>query len=222
MPYQNRVTPFGEIIATEARGTFMGNRGCLHDEQRRIRRAFATRRWIICLLDFRCRHRTIMTPGRYTELFFLDEATALAAGHRPCAECQRDRYRLFREIWASANPNLVASRSPGADEIDRVLHGERLNEARGKLTYLAPLSQLPPGVMVSDENGIPFLVLKGSMRSWRPGGYGPSIPKPKGVTVEVLTPKSVVRAIREGYPVSFHRSEELSKSVPTGHHTVTP
>ena len=89
MPLQNRVTPFGALIATESRGTLMGNRGCLHDEQQRIRRPFVGKRWIICVLEFRGRHRAVMSPGRYTELFFLDEATALAAGHRPCAECQR-------------------------------------------------------------------------------------------------------------------------------------
>ena len=121
MPRQNRVTPFGELIATESRGTLMGNRGCLHDDQQRIRRAFACKRWIICVLEFRGRRRAVMTPGRYTELFFLDEATALAAGHRPCAECQHARYLLFRETWAAANPDLSGGASPSADVIDGVL-----------------------------------------------------------------------------------------------------
>ena len=104
MPLQNRVTPFSELIATDARGTLMGIRGVLHDEQRRIRRAFVGTRWIFCVLQFKNRHRIVMTPKRYTELFFLDEATALAAGHRPCAECQRPRYLEFREAWAHADP----------------------------------------------------------------------------------------------------------------------
>ncbi|HEY3229252.1 MAG TPA: hypothetical protein VGJ87_08530, partial [Roseiflexaceae bacterium] len=102
MPYQNRVTPEGALIATTARGTLMGNRGCLHDERKRIVRTYQVRRWIICLLEFKGRWRAIMSPGKYTELFFLDEATALAAGHRPCAECQRERFTMFRAHWAAA------------------------------------------------------------------------------------------------------------------------
>src|SRR5262245_2769345 len=99
MPRQNRVTPFGEIIATPERGTFMGNRGVLDDETGKIRRTWQVRRWLLCVLEFRGRHRTVMTPGHYTELFFLDEATGLAAGHRPCFECRRDRFRAFQEAW---------------------------------------------------------------------------------------------------------------------------
>lgn len=98
MPRQNRVTPFGEIIATPARGTLLGNRGCLHNREQRIVRPYQLQRWIICVLEFKGRHHGIMTPGQYTELFFLDEATALAAGHRPCAECLRPRFELFRTI----------------------------------------------------------------------------------------------------------------------------
>src|SRR4051812_47447827 len=126
MPYQNRVTPFGQIITTRARGTLMGNRGCLHDAHGHIRRAYVTKRWIICLLDFKGVRRTVMTPGRWTELFFLDEATALAAGHRPCAYCQRARFTLFREIWAAANPALAGDHLPAAPQIDAVLHQERM------------------------------------------------------------------------------------------------
>jgi len=181
----------------------MGNRGCLHDEQRRIRRAYACRRWIICVLEFRGRHRTVMTPGRYTELFFLDEATALAAGHRPCAECQRARYRLFFEAWTAANPGLADG---AADQIDRVLHGERLDSERGKGTYNAPMSDLPPGVMVADADGNPYLVREKDLLRWEPGGYADSIQKPGGVMFQVLTPRSIVRAIACGYPVGMHLS----------------
>jgi hypothetical protein len=215
MPRQNRVTPFGELIATEARGTLMGNRGCLHDSARHIRRPFVSRRWIICVLEFRGRHRALMTPGRYTELFFLDEATALAAGHRPCAECQRARYRLFRETWAAANPGLP---SGSADEIDGVLHAERVDGERRKRTYLAPVSELPPGVLVANTEGVPFLVREERLVLWEPGGYGRSIPKRSGDMVQVLTPKSVVRAIAQGYPVIVHPSAGT-----TGEgHTVSP
>jgi hypothetical protein len=204
VPKQNRVTPFGELIATECRGTLMGNRGCLHDERQRIRRPFALKRWIVCVLEFRGRHRTVMTPGRYTELFFLDEATALAAGHRPCAECQRARYLLFREHWAAANPGRFATLVPAADEIDRVLHAERIEESGGRRTYRERLTRLPPGVMAAHDADGAFLVRADDLLPWSPGGYGSPVPKPAGATVQVLTPKSVVRAIARGYPVSVH------------------
>ena len=102
MPLQNRVTPLGELIATPERGLVYGNRGCLHDEHGRIRRRYATRRWIACRLEFKGRHRELMQPNRYTELFFLDEATALAAGHRPCFECRRQEAETFAALWARA------------------------------------------------------------------------------------------------------------------------
>jgi hypothetical protein len=206
MPRQNRVTPFGELIAVEYRGTLMGNRGCLHDDHQRIRRPFACRRWITCVLEFRGRYRAVMTPGRYTELFFLDEATALAAGHRPCAECQHARYRLFREIWADANAGLIGASSLSADEIDRVLHAERVDDRRGKRAYLAPVSELPQGAMIADDSGLPWLVQEQRLMLWEPGGYSRSIPKTGNGMVRVLTPKSIVRAVAQGYPVSFHQS----------------
>jgi hypothetical protein len=202
LPRQNRVTPFGELIAIEARGTLMGNRGCLHDERQCIRRPFACRRWICCVLQFRGRRRAILAPGRYTELFFLDEATALAAGHRPCAECQRARYLLFRTHWAAAH----AGAPPGADDIDRVLHAERLDGDRRKRTFRERLSRLPSGVMVADENGDAALVLGRGLAPWSAGGYGPPIPAAADAEVAVLTPPSVVRVITQGYPVGLYPS----------------
>jgi hypothetical protein len=184
----------------------MGNRGCLHDEQQRIRRSFVGRRWITCVLDFQGRHRSVMAPRRYTELFFLDEATALAAGHRPCAECQRERYCMFREIWMEANAGQVASPSRCADDIDLVLHAERLNPQRGKRTYLAPVSELPSGAMVADNDGVPFLVLQGRLLRWDPCGYAVSMSKPATGLFQVLTPRSIVHAILWGYPVRLHPS----------------
>jgi hypothetical protein len=181
----------------------MGNRGCLHDAEQRIRRPFTLKRWIHCVLQFKGRRRAVMAPGRYTELFFLDEATALAAGHRPCAECQRDRYRLFREHWAAARG---VTGVPAADDMDDVLHAERVDGHRVKRTYTERLSRLPSGVMVIEADGHAALVLAGTLRSWTPAGYGPGR-APAGVAeVRVLTPRSMVGAIAHGYPVDVHAS----------------
>jgi hypothetical protein len=180
----------------------MGNRGCLHDATQRIRRPFTVKRWIHCVLQFKGRRRAVMTPGRYTELFFLDEATALAAGHRPCAECQRARYRLFREHWAAANG---VTGVPSADEMDEVLHAERLDVGR-KPTYPARLSELPCGVMVAGAAAQAYLVLDGRLMPWTPGGYEPARPGPAAEETRVLTPRSIVRAIARGYPVGLHAS----------------
>ncbi len=162
MPRQIRVTPFGDLIAVESRGTLMGNRGVLHDDQQRIRRRFNGRRWIYCVLHFKYRRRVVMAPNRYTELFFLDEATALAAGHRPCAECQRGRYREFQTAWDAANPKLADGTTPGADRMDAVLHAERLGAAKQKMTYEERLNRLPAGTMVlSRSSQQPHLVTHG-------------------------------------------------------------
>lgn len=201
MPLQNRVTPFGELIATPARGALMGNRGCLHDDARRVRRPFAVKRWIICVLQFKDRHRTVMAPGQYTELFFLDEATALAAGHRPCAECQRGRYDVFRAHWAARGRPL-----PSADAMDEVLHGERLDRRRAKRTYTERLSRLPTGAMVADGDGHAYLVEAGGLRPWTPDGYGTRVRRSPATRYRVLTPPSVVRALARGYPVALHPS----------------
>jgi hypothetical protein len=205
VPLQNRVTPFGELIAVEARGTLMGNRGCLHDEQRRIRRRFVGRRWIHCVLQFKGRHRTVMTPHRYTELFFLDEATALAAGHRPCAECQRERYLDFRAHWAAARGAGARSAPPSVDVIDRVLHAERFEPGGGKRTRRARVDGLPTGVLVTDAQGQPHLVVENALRRWTPAGYADPIRR-ASETVSVLTPRSIVRAIDHGYVVGLHPS----------------
>ena len=184
----------------------MGNRGgCLHDTAQRIVRPFASRRWITCLLEFKGRRRQVMTPDRYTELFFLDEATALAAGHRPCAECQRARYDLFREHWAAANPDLAGTARPAADDMDRVLHAERLGPARTKRTYRERLSRLPAGAMVADAHHA-FLVHERGLLRWTAGGYGAPDPPASDLELSVLTPPSVVRAITRGLSVATHPS----------------
>src|SRR5262249_17892933 len=181
----------------------MGNRGCLHDDRQRIRRAFVGRRWISCLLEFKGRHRRIMMPGRYTELFFLDEATALAAGHRPCAECQRARYEVFRRHWAAANG---WRRRPSADELDGVLHAERLDARRRKRASTEAMARLPDGVMVADPGDRAHLVCDDRWLPWTPAGYRRVARRPADARVRVLTPRSIVRAIADGYPVAMHAS----------------
>jgi hypothetical protein len=197
----------GELIATPARGALMGNRGCLHDAGGQIRRAFVGRRWIICVLQFKERRRRIMTPGRYTELFFLDEATALAAGHRPCAECQRERYLQFRERWRAGRGRQ--DRAPAVAELDAILHAERLDAQRRQRTHEVPAAGLPDGVMVVDDDGRPCLVHQGRLLAWTPAGYDP--PGVRARTARaVLTPPSIVAAIRRGYPVGVHPSAVVS------------
>lgn len=208
MPRQNRVTPFGEIVATPERGTFLGNRGVLHDAEGRIRRAWQLKRWIVCVLEFRGRKRAVMTPGRYTELFFLDEATALAAGHRPCAECRHTRFLDFCTAWAAAQSADGSPARPAADEIDRRLHAERVAPDRSKRSVVAALDDLPDGVFVAVAawGGQACLVRGDRLLAWSPCGYGERRRRPKGEEVRVLTPPSTVEAIRAGYAPDIHPS----------------
>jgi hypothetical protein len=203
MPRQNRVTPFGALIATPHRGSLMGNRGCLHDAEQRIRRPFTVKRWIHCVLQFKGRRRAVMAPGRYTELFFLDEATALAAGHRPCAECQRDRYRLFRERWAQAH---ALTRLPSAEDMDEVLHAERWDGEHVGRPWTAGLASLPAGVMVAEDDTHASLLTPTQLVRWTPAGYTMSRSRPAEGSVRALTPPSIVRVIAAGYPVGVHPS----------------
>ncbi len=206
MPRQNRVTPLGEVVAE--RGTFVGNRGCLHDANGHIRRRWQLKRWIVCVLEFRGRKRQVMTPGHYTELFFLDEATALAAGHRPCAECRRERFNAFRRSLSTVWPtnDLVPE---SAVEIDARLHAERVLPDNSKRTYRAKLDDLPDGVCVRfpDREAI-CLLWSDALLAWSAGGYTQRMSRPSGieVEVEVLTPETTVRAIRGGYVPEVHPS----------------
>jgi hypothetical protein len=206
MPRQNRVTPFSTLIKTPARGTLMGNRGCLHDEHGQIRRQFRGSRWIICLLEFKGRKRPIMTPGQYTELFFLDEATGLAAGHRPCAECQRERFNLFRESWAKANPELAHSAWPPATRLDASLHLERLAVGSQAHRFCTSIENLPDGAFVTDDEQTAYLVLKEQLLRWTPAGYEQPSRQSIRYPARVLTPALVVRTLAAGYPVGIHPS----------------
>ena len=200
MPHQNRVTPFGDIIATPERGTMYGNRGCLVNAEGKIARPFRELRWIICVLDFKERKHPMMAPGRYTGLFFLDEATALAAGHRPCAECQRGRFDLFRETWSTANPDLTNVHRLLAPVIDKVLHSERL----GPRQSVKSTGDLPDGTFVTDNGTDAYLVWQNKLLLWTPSGY--KLSKTKNFSVEVLTPRSIVNTLGAGYPVAVHSS----------------
>lgn len=206
MPLQNRVTPEAEIVAAPHRGTMMGIRGgCIHGPGQRLcpRKRWAGDRWICCQLAFKGRRRALMQPGRYTELFFLDEATAFAAGHRPCFECRRPDAERFRRLWADA---AGLARPPMAGEMDRALHAERVGQERAKRVHaMAP--PLPFGTMIRTEKGC-AIVLAADDRSvrvspWSFAGYGP----PQGIesdVFEVLTPPSTVRVLLAGYRPDTH------------------
>jgi len=205
MPLQNRVDPYGRLRAVEARGAWMGNRGILHDAARRVVAAWRLRRWITCTLAFKNRRREVFAPHRYSELFFLDEATSLAAGHRPCAECRRSRYRQFCAAWAAGNAEPSMEQPLRADEIDRILHSERVEPGGGKKTYEAVLSSLPAGVIVEHE-GRAYLLRAGNLRPWSFSGYGPAAVVSPAVKVRVLTPQSIVETVRAGFEPQVHES----------------
>jgi hypothetical protein len=208
MPLQNRVDPFGNLIRTPARGTMMGNRGgALHNADREIVRTYQSRRWITCVLEFRGRHRVVMSPNRYTELFFLDEAVAFAAGHRPCAECRRERHNAFRGAWARAKQQ---DRLPFADEMDVELHPARIDMS-GKITYQTALRSLPDGCFVRID-GRAYLVLGDALLLWTPDGYARRDARPKDSIATVLTPKPVVDCFQHGYRPEIHASGQSPNS----------
>ena len=195
MALQNRVTPLGELVADPARGLVYGNRGCLHDEHGRIRRRYAVKRWISCRLEFKgWLRRPLLQSGRFTELFFLDEATAFAAGHRPCALCRRQDYERFCELWRDLHPDQV-----GADAIDAQLHAERVDpRTRRHRLHDSPLDDLPDGAFVLQE-GVPLLVLGERLLTWTPAGYLAPRRRPVGATAALITPPSLVEVLRSGW-----------------------
>ncbi|MBC5825069.1 MAG: hypothetical protein GIW99_10295 [Candidatus Eremiobacteraeota bacterium] len=197
MPLQNRVTPFGDIVALAGRGLMMGNRGILHDEGRRIVRCWQVRRWIACRTEFRGRHRTIMLPRSYTELFFLDEATALSAGHRPCAECRHVDYQRFLTSWRSRFGKPVS-----ADIIDARLERDRV-AGRKKRTYPDNLAALPDGTYVALD-GTAWLVWGSELLAWTDRGYTHRRRRSARRDVEVLTPRSTVAVLADGYRPAVH------------------
>jgi hypothetical protein len=192
MPLQNRVTPFGDIVAIPNRGTIMGNRGVLHDDGGKIVRKAQVRRWIACVTEFRGRHRKVMQPRTWTELFFLDEATALSAGHRPCAQCRYADYQRFRSLWESCHGGPA-----DADTMDLQLQSDRVQHGKKK-TYRAGLDSLPDGTYIVAD-GDACLVWGNELLVWSGEGYTERRPRPHGTTVEVLTPRSIVAVLTAGY-----------------------
>ncbi len=207
-PLQNRVTPWGEIVADPARGLLMGNRGCLHGQDRRLGPArWRSKLWICCVLVWKNVRRDPMPPGRWTALFFLDEATALAAGHRPCAYCRRADYLAFGEAWRLAEGLPERPRAP---EIDARLHRERVDpRSRRQLTRQATVGALPGGVMIR-SGGAVGLLLGGRLLPWSFTGYGAPIAVSHTLSVELLTPPSSVAALTAGYRPTLHPSASVS------------
>jgi hypothetical protein len=202
MPLQNRVSPFGDLYASSARGLFMGNRGGrFHTDMRTLTaRRWASRQWICCVLDFKGRQRDVW--GRfYTELFFLDEPTALAAGHRPCFECRRGDAQAFAESWRRA---CKFATRPSAREMDAVLHNERL-QGRGKRLHRRKFDELPDGAFVALEEAA-FAVRGNALLRWTPNGYDARQPRPRGITVDVLTPPAILAVLSAGYQPRWHPS----------------
>jgi len=197
MPLQNRVSPFGELFATSARGTLMGNRGGrIHDDQRHLKRRWASKQWICCVLEFKNRQRDVW--GRYyTELFFLDEVTAFAAGHRPCFECRRQAALSF------------AAKFPGkhrAPEMDIVLHRERL-DGKSKRLHRRDINTLPDGAMIA-RDGEAYAVRGKHLLRWTPEGYAEVRKRPRGITVDVLTPPAIITVLAKGYVPLWHRTAQ--------------
>jgi len=199
MPLPDRVSPFGELFATPARGTLMGNRGGrIHTDDRKLTsRRWASRQWICCVLDFKGRQRDVW--GRYyTELFFLDEVTAFAAGHRPCFECRRKDAERFAKLFSGEGKRATAT------AMDQVLHAERL-DGKVKRLHRRALDSLPDGAMIARDNEA-FAVRGPQLLRWTPSGYDRAVPRPRGIEVDVLTPPSILNVLEAGYVPRWHSS----------------
>jgi len=205
MPLQNRVTPFGDIVAIPQRGMFTGNRGIIHDPATRtlLNRRWASKAWLTCLCEFRGRRRAVMARRSWTELFFLDEAVALAAGHRPCFFCRRESAEAFRNAWALGR----AVKVPAAAEMDAVLHGERLNHGRKRLhAQRGPADELPDGSVIAAAAEA-YTLARGRAFRWTVHGYEGPVEIPREDAV--LTPPSTLGALRAGYRPVLHPSIDM-------------
>ena len=206
MPLQNRVDPFGNIHAVNARGTVMGNRGGrIHDPATKtLNKRYASKRWIACVCVFRGRQRNVMSAS-YTELFFLDEVTAFAAGHRPCAECRRQDFKRFSQLWCEA---FGLETLPKADDMDEVLHRERCVSGVGTTILSSDdLADLPDGTIVALD-GTPYAMKSHEFLPWKFDGYSAPAKRSelRGSHLELLTPPCIVKVFRQGYRPAFHHS----------------
>ena len=211
MPLQNRVMPTGEIISTPHRGMFTGNRGIIHDPATKtlLRKRWSSPAWLTCTCEFRGRRREVMAQQSWTELFFLDEATALAAGHRPCFYCRRDDANRFRAAWEKGN----RVHNVRMHDIDTVLHHERLDHGKKRLhVLLMPLGQLPDGAMVQ-QGEESFLVIQGRALLWSPAGY---VEARELEGAQLLTPPSTLRTMNAGYEITLHPSAHRAPSPERG------
>ncbi len=210
MPLQNRVDPWGNIRAVDARGTIMGNRGILHNEKKSIVARWRTKNWIACELEFRGRKREVFLPHRYSQLFFLDEATAFSAGHRPCAECRRARYNEFKAAWLEANRMQAGEGFVAARQMDIILHRERVTGEGEKVTFEAKLATLPDGTFIEKGNTA-WLIWEEKLHCWSFWGYEHSRPFASfSEIIRVLTPESVVRTFSLGFRPKVHESVYIS------------
>ena len=198
-PRQNRVLPTGGIVADPARGLFMGNRGILHDESGQLGASrWKHPHWVCCRLEFKGRRRPVMAPGAYTELFFLDEAVALAAGHRPCAECRRAAFEAYRDAW-----ELAFGTRPKAGEIDRVLHDDRVLRNRRQIRHDQAFGDLPAGAFFLFGDA-PLLKTDAGALAFSPEGYRPATTPDADGIVSVLTPRASVAVLAAGYRPELH------------------
>jgi len=202
MPLQNRVTPMGDIVAMPERGNFTGNRGIIHDVERRVllKRRWTSRAWLICTLQWRNVRRNVMGSRSWTELFFLDEATGLAAGHRPCFLCRRAAAKAFQGDF----PSNGQAGTPKAHDMDAILHAERLDGRSKRLhVFSSPPAELPDATMIL-QDGVPHLVLRGLAHPWSLHGYGNPVSPKDGA--KLITPPSTVTALQAGYRPWIHPS----------------
>lgn len=193
---RNRVDPLGRFVETSARGSWMGNRGVIH-KHKQIIGIFKHKAWITCKLDFKGRRRIVMSPDRWTELFFLDEATAFAAGHRPCFECRKDDAKKFKSCWINGNPLHQFSMTASITQIDGIIHPERIDDEGRKVMFQCPPSDIPEGTFILiDEDA--YVFSQGGLHRWTPFGYEDPMPMPE-ISLTILTPYSIVNAFRAGY-----------------------
>lgn len=215
MTLQNRIDPWGKFHAHPSRiSTRMGNRGILHDKDNQIIRPWAHKGWVSCLTAFKgIKRPKPFSEGNYSELFFLDEATAFAAGHRPCSYCQRNRSHEFREAWLQANVTDSTQRETmRMPDIDKVLHAERAIRGGGKVTFEAPMFELSVGTIFEHENSAYLLTSRGAL-PWSFDGYGVPQAINDELQVRVITPRSIVNAFRLGFlPIIHESAGEASKA----------